>query len=68
VSLHIAISGDFMQGFFAHAAKELHKLAKKFTCSLECNDTLKRAMYALVINARFTRHSEQLQSLPCQRV
>lgn len=27
-----------------------------------------RDMYALVINARFTRHSEQLQSLPCQRV
>jgi len=51
VSLRIATSGSFMQGFFAHAAKELHKLAKKFTCSLECNDTLKRAMFAGYVRA-----------------
>lgn len=55
---------------FVHAAASL---AKNFTRCFKCDDTPKLAMlgeviYALVINARFTRHSEQLQSMPCQRV
>lgn len=46
-------------------AKSSH-IRKNFT---RTGSMLAGATYALVINARrFTRYSEQLQSLPCQRV